>query len=297
MVRTLFLVMLSIMSGLAGPAFSKSTKLLIGGSGNPRIYIVDKADGSVEWSHEIGKGGECNSLAVTKGGDILYSYRKGARLVTRDGRTVWDFKAPAGTEIQMAGVLPGGRFVVGRCGFPAVIFELDKKGRVRDSIVVDIEQWGKITQHGQFRQFIRNDKGNYILPVHAASRLVEIGRDGTVLKDFGLGKARPFSVTELPSGNYIVPCGDSHYIVELDGKTGEVVRKIDKIEGVNLQFMAQVVCLENGNLLICNWGGHSGKASGTEPQLIEIDAAGNVVWKLDQFATTGNVSAVHVFED
>lgn len=291
-----FVWLLTMMPGLISPAFSKDAKLLIGGSGNPYIYIIDKSTGEVEWKYELGRGEECNSVAMTEDGNILLSYRKGARLIDKDKEIIWDFPAAEGTEIQMAGIIPGG-FVIGRCGFPATIFELNHDGTVRDSITVDMKQWGEMTLHGQFRQFIRTDQGHYIIPVHRNSRLIEVGHDGSVMKDFGLDKARPFSVIVMSSGNYLVPCGDSHYIVEMDRDTGEVVHKIDKIDGVMLQFMAQIVRLDNGNLLICNWGGHSGSASGTEPQLIEVDGDWNVVWKLDQFDKTGNVSAVYVIED
>ena len=56
-------------------------KLLVAGSGNPNILLLDKQTGKVEWQHALEKGEECNAVALTKKGEILYSYKRGAKLV------------------------------------------------------------------------------------------------------------------------------------------------------------------------------------------------------------------------
>ena len=67
-------------------------KLLVAGSGNPNILLLDKQTGKVEWQHALEKGEECNAVALTKKGEILYSYKRGAKLVTWDHQVVWDYK-------------------------------------------------------------------------------------------------------------------------------------------------------------------------------------------------------------
>ena len=69
-------------------------KLLVAGSGNPNILLLDKQTGKVEWQHALEKGEECNAVALTKKGEILYSYKRGAKLVTWDHQVVWDYKTP-----------------------------------------------------------------------------------------------------------------------------------------------------------------------------------------------------------
>ena len=60
---------------------SAQEKLVLAGSGNPAVMIVDKQSGTVEWKHALEKGEECNTVAVTRQGNILYSYKKGAKLI------------------------------------------------------------------------------------------------------------------------------------------------------------------------------------------------------------------------
>ena len=46
-------------------------KLLVAGSGNPNILLLDKQTGKVEWQHALEKGEECNAVALTKKGEIF----------------------------------------------------------------------------------------------------------------------------------------------------------------------------------------------------------------------------------
>lgn len=41
-------------------------KLLVAGSGNPNILLLDKQTGKVEWQHALEKGEECNAVALTQ---------------------------------------------------------------------------------------------------------------------------------------------------------------------------------------------------------------------------------------
>ncbi|MCC8154997.1 MAG: hypothetical protein LIP01_12860 [Tannerellaceae bacterium] len=80
-------------------------KIAVAGSGNPFIHIIDKNTGQVEWIHPLNEGEECNSVAITREGHILYSYSKGARLITRDHAIIWDIKGGEGSEVQSASIL------------------------------------------------------------------------------------------------------------------------------------------------------------------------------------------------
>ena len=56
-------------------------------------------------------------------------------------------------------------------------------------------------------------------------------------------------------------------------------------------FVGQILQLKNGNLLICNWYGHTKDTTVDEPQLIEIDKNGKVVWSLHDKKNVGKISA------
>ena len=68
-------------------------KLLVSGCGWKQVAILDKKTGEIEWSHPLNKGEDCNDVEITREGNILYAYTSGARMITRDQQTVWDFKA------------------------------------------------------------------------------------------------------------------------------------------------------------------------------------------------------------
>lgn len=90
--------------------------LLLGGSGWDKIAIVNKNTKEIEWEHPLEKGWECNSVAVTPDRNILFSYSKGAKLITRDHEEVWNISAPEGCEMQTARVLPNGNYLLAWCG-------------------------------------------------------------------------------------------------------------------------------------------------------------------------------------
>ena len=136
MIRLRLLALLFLSCSLQ---LSAQEKLVLAGSGNPAVMIVDKQSGAVEWKHTLEKGEECNTVAVTKQGNILYSYKKGAKLIGTDHRVIWDYKTPEGTELQSATLLNDGGFLLGICGNPARLIELDKNGKERNRVEIDLQ--------------------------------------------------------------------------------------------------------------------------------------------------------------
>lgn len=269
----------------------KSESLLLGGSGWNKIVIIDKNTKQITWEHPLEKGWECNSVAGTPDGNILFSYSKGAKLITRDHQEIWNIPAPEGCEMQTARVLPNGNYLLAWCGTPARIMEVDAKGTVLS--YTDYET-GVEHSHAQFRQVNKNKRGNYLMPVFATADVREISPDGTLVKSVEVG-GTPFSVAELENGNYLVACGDAHYYIELNYETGEVVRKVNAkdIDGAQLFFVAQLLPTPEGTTYICNWQGHDGDAASLNyPQLLEVDKAGKMIWNLNDNSTFGMISTI-----
>ena len=111
----------------------------------------------MEWQHALEKGEECNAVALTRKGEILYSYKRGAKLVTWDHQVVWDYKTPDKTELQSATLLQNGGVLLGICGVPAQFIELDKKGKEVNKVTLNLEVE---RPHSQFRQIfqLRNSR-------------------------------------------------------------------------------------------------------------------------------------------
>ncbi|WP_303207244.1 beta-propeller domain-containing protein [Bacteroides oleiciplenus] len=270
-------------------------KLLVAGSGNPHILLVDKQTGKVEWKHALEKGEECNTVALTRKGEVLYSYKRGAKLVTWDHQVVWDYPAPDKTELQSATLLRDGGVLLGLCGNPARFIELDKNGKEVNEVVLDLEVE---KPHNQFRQVFQLRNKNYLIPVMTRQKVLEVTRKGKVVAEHQIeGKA--FSSLELKDGNLLLPCGDGHYYMVIDRRTGEELKRMNAndIPGVSLLFVGQILQLKNQNLLICNWYGHTKDVTVDEPQLIEIDKEGKVVWSLHDKENVGKISAACYLKD
>ncbi|MCH5305519.1 MAG: hypothetical protein J1E79_03475 [Rikenella sp.] len=264
-------------------------KVLIGGSFWNAVAVVNRSAGdSVEWRYRLPRRSECNSVDVVPGtGDVLLSYRRGARVVKRDstnggGTVVWDYTDVAeGEELQTARVLPDGGYLLAICGTPARIVELDSTGReVRREVRFDL---GIEPAHSQFRRVAKAANGNYLIPVITAGKVVEIDSTGNRAGVYEVGGV-PFSVQELAGGNLLVALGSGHSAVEIargGSSSGAVVNRIDSVAGVPLHFVAQTERLANGNTLIANWQGYLQSGDPTTAQLVEIDPAGAVVWTFD----------------
>lgn len=46
-----------------------------------KIVVLDKNSGTIEWEHALASQEDCNDVELTRGGNILYAYRGGARLI------------------------------------------------------------------------------------------------------------------------------------------------------------------------------------------------------------------------
>lgn len=269
----------------------KAQKLLLGGSGWDKIVIINKNTKEIEWEHPLEKGWECNSVAATPDGNILFSYARGAKVITREHQEVWNIPAPDTCEMQTARVLPNGNYLLAWVGHPAVIMEVNPKGDIlsRTEYETGIEQ-----PHAQFRQVNKNERGNYLIPLFATSDVREVSQEGKLLKATKL-EGTPFSTYALSNGNYWVACGDGHSLLEVNLDNGEVARRYGEndIKGARLFFVAQLLPAYGEGLYICNWQGHDKNAKdANSPQLLEIDGNGRVVWSLNDNEKFGMISAI-----
>lgn len=250
-------------------------QFLVGGSGTDQIAIIDIESEQIVWSHALQTGQECNSVELTKGGDIAYSYKQGAKLISREGETLFNYDALApNEEVQSICTIDGG-FLLGICGTPARIVELTHRGRVKRDITFDL---GEDKVHGQFRQIRKSPKGSYIIPLMSRKMVVEVDKRGEITKKIPL-EGTPFSVAVLRSGDYLTACGHSGIVYRIDNKSGELSHFTDnerlRSDSVHIGFGAEIIELKSGNLILTNWLGHRGDI--TQPALIEFSPAGDFV--------------------
>ena len=274
---------------------SKTEKLLLGGSGWNKIVIIDKVTKTIEWEHPLEKGWECNSVAATKDGNILFSYARGAKVVDRNHKELWNIAAPNGCEMQTARILPNGNCLLAWAGHPAVIMEVSPKGEVLSRTEYET---GVARSHSQFRQVNKSACGNYLIPIISASEVREVSPDGKLIKTTKL-EGNPFTTLQSKGKNYWVACGDAHILLEVNLENGKVIRRYaeNDIEGTHLYFVAGLFPASKGGIYVCNWQGHSRNAKeANDPQLFEMDKKGKIVWSLNDNQTFGMISTVSIIK-
>lgn len=283
-----------IVSGLLlvlGCSCSVSEKMLIGGCGWDRVAIIDKKSNALEWTHQLQKGDDCNDVEITKAGNVLYAYKGGARLITRNQDLIWDFKVEKGQELYTATELPSGEYLLAVCAIPSRIITLNSEG---EKIKEQNFDSGITNVHGQFRQILPTRENTYLIPLMARGEVIELTHTGEVIRRVTVG-GNPFSVKILPDGNWLVACGDARKLVIVDREKQTVKKTIatEDVSKVALLFVAEINNYPNGNVLIANWNGHSKDKN--QPKLVELDSRNQVVWTLAPNDQVTNISAVFSF--
>lgn len=286
-----FLAFISV----AGNTFGQPGKVFVSGSNWLQVALIDKQTKQIEWTYDLNPGEDCENITLTPKGELLISYKQGAKLINAARETIWDYPVEGKGELYSATLLDDGGYLLACSGHPAKIIELDARGREQKVLTFDT---GVENLHGQLRQIIKSNEGTYLVPVMSKGVIVELEATGKEVRRFEV-EGNPFSVLELKNGNLLVSCGDAHMAQEVERYTGESVRQTGArdIEGMRLNFVAQIVELDNGNKLICNWNGHAKGDETLQPALIEIDENNQLVWSLEEGNGIGKISCVFPVAD
>jgi len=262
--------------------------LVVAGSGWNKVVKADKS-GTILWSHDLENGQECNEITELDNGNILYAHRTGAKVITLSHKVVWQFEAEQGTELQSASLTKEGNYLLGQCGNPTKVIEFSPEGKKLKEICIET---GISSPHSQLRRVRKTEIGTYLIPLLGKGMVCEYDGNGKLLKEIQVGGV-PFSVVILKNKNWLVSCGDGHRLIEINPDTQQVVWELAEsdVAGVPLRFVAEALRLENGNTIVCNWGGHSSDAEAVA-QVFEIDSEKNLIWKIEDYQNFGNISTL-----
>ena len=259
------------------------------GSGMDKVVMVNQ-NGDVVWSYSF--KGECNDVSLLSDSTILFSYKYGARLVNLNKDILWEYLAEKGTEVQSVSPLSKKRFLVMQNGQPAKLMEIDRKGRIRHELHLPILAKHP---HAQFRNVRKTKSGTYLVGYFKGDKVMEFNRDGGVVQTFN-ATGNNFCALRLDNGHTLVACGDAHRLVELDTKGNEVwsIEEND-LKDQPLRFVAGLQVLQNGNIVVCNWGGHGHK--GQQAQVFEITRDKEVVWEIKDWNNLGQISTIQILDE
>jgi outer membrane protein assembly factor BamB len=206
-------------------------------------------------------------------------------VVAEDGKTEWEM--PWG-GIHDLHVLENGHIMCQRG--PATVAEIDPKTKEVVWSYSSRRQNGNEGKRVEVHGFQPLANGNVMIAESGPGRIIEIDRDGKLLKEVKLKVDNPNPhrdtrlARKLDNGNYLVSHEGDGVVREYDGESGEVVWEyavplFDRQpadghgpEAFGNQTFASVR-LANGNTLIGTGNGHS---------ILEVTPAKEIVWKLDQ---------------
>ncbi len=274
-----------------GPPGKVAHRVLTSVSDKGIMAIVTK-DGQIEWQYNVlSVGSEANDAWMLSNGDIVFSYVGGARQITAAKATVWNYAAPAGTEVQSCQPLANGNFLIGEAhaGGVGLLRELDGTGKVVSTITITMP--GGFAPHDQFREVRKTPQNTYLVTYLASNKAYEFDGTGKMMRVFPCGS---FVAVRLPDGNTLIACGDGHRVIEVDPQD-KIVWQLTETEvpGNRLGFAAGLQRLPNGNTIICNYPGHSGLTS--QPQAFEVTRDKKLVWEISN-AQLGWISNLEVLD-
>ncbi|MDR6241533.1 beta-propeller domain-containing protein [Aureibacter tunicatorum] len=277
---------LSLLFFSCSPSEPIQEEFLLAGSGFDKIIQINRA-GEILWEHPLEAGQECNSVVSMSGDRILYAHNTGAKIIDKSHQVLWQYHTPENSELQSVKELPNGNILLGQCGSPAKIMELDPSGNLLKQISFET---GIENPHGQLRHVNKTKEGTYLLGLFDKECVLEIDENGQVLKSFDV-QCPPFAVLPLSDSTWLVSGGDSNQIKFISTSDGRLIHKIEgKDVGLKLRFIAEMIPTEHNTLLVTNWGGHEPGVEST--QVFEMDSNENVIWKLSEELPIGNISSI-----
>ncbi len=264
------------------------------GAAAPALYIV--RGGKVVWSYAVGADDELGDCTMLSSGNIVFSRRWGASIVTPDKKIVWNYDAPPGTEIHTAYPIDRDRILVMQNGDPALLLVINiLTGSTEQQVRLATRDAKNV--HGQFRHIRMTPAGRYLAAHMDLDKVVEYTEDGKPV--WQVNAPAPWAAIRLKNGNTLISGNQYGYVREVD-RAGNTVWEINRndLPGITLHTVQEVSRLENGNTLINNWnGGVTGAEKLNTAQLIEVTPDKKVVWALRDYSALGPASSTQLLDE
>lgn len=244
--------------------------------------------GKVVWTYSIpiktpkGVMQEWGDATRLSNGNVVFSRKTGAGILTPEKRLIWNYDAPEGTEVHIAQPIGLERVMIVQNGDPAKLMIINvATGRTEKEIKLPVGNPAK--PHGQFRS-VRMTKAGTFLAAHMDwNKVAEYNADGKEV--WSIPVSSPWAALRLPNGNTLAS-SNSGFVREYTPK-GDVVWEYTRADaaaaGIKLFICQGLNRLANGNTMISNWCANGIKDPKEWPgsvQFIEVTPDKKIVWAL-----------------
>jgi outer membrane protein assembly factor BamB len=236
-------------SVLPGKGLGQHDFLYAGEAKSQDIYIVKK--GKVAWEFHDPKGkGEISDAVLLSNGNVLFAHQYGITLVDRAKKVLWQYDAPAGTEIHTAQPIGKDRVVYVQNGDPAKVIVVNLvTGKNEREFVVPVKNPKSV--HGHFRHARLTDAGTLLVAHMDLGKVVEYDSTGKEIWSHTPGIAT-WAAERLKNGNTLI--SGSKAVREVNS-AGETVWEFTPADVPEYLFNSMQIAkrLPNGNTLINMW--------------------------------------------
>jgi hypothetical protein len=263
---------------LPGKGLAEHDFFYAGEAKEERMFIVRK--GEITWSYTHPGKGEISDAILLPNKNILFAHQYGITEVSADKKVVWNFDAPANTEIHTAGPLGPDSVWFVQNSDPAKFVVINKTtGKIEREFVLPVKN-PKGT-HGQFRHARLTEAGTILVAHMDSGKAVEYSLEGKEL--WSADVPGIWSATSLKNGNVLV-VSTRKFVRELN-RQRETVWEWTSADApeYNISSLQLAVRLPNGNTIINNWFNQwSGRVdtNNLPIQAIEVTPEKKVVWAL-----------------
>ena len=284
---------------LPGNGLAQHDFFYAGEAKEERMSIV--RGGQVVWSYTHPGRGEISDAVLEPNGNILFAHQFGITEITPDKKVVWNFDAPAGTEIHTAQPIGANSVWFIENGNPAKFIVIDKTaGKIEHQFELPVKNPGSV--HGQFREARLMAAGTILVAHMDSHRIVEYDLDGKVLWSHDVSSC--WSAKPLANGNILIAGAGEKFVREINRK-GETVWEWTAADAPEYKFsnVQTATRLPNGNTIVNNWFNQWSDTidpSNAPVQAIEVTPDKKVVWALREWsppADLGPSTTIQILDD
>ena len=264
---------------LPGQGLAQHDFVYSGEAKEERLFIV--RGGHIVWSYTHPGRGEISDAILQTNGNILFAHQFGITEVNRDKQVVWNYDAPAGTEIHTAQPYGTNSVFFIQNDNPAHFILLNKtSGRIERQFALPSKQPNSV--HRQFRRARLTPAGTLLIAHLDLGKIVEYDWNGRALWSYDLTNC--WSAEPLANGNILAATSGARLVREIN-RQGATVWEWTPADapGYKISFTQTATHLANGNTLINNWFERlpDHLDSSTSPvQAIEVTPGKQIVWAL-----------------
>jgi len=264
---------------LPGKGLAQHDFVYSGEAHDERLFIV--RGGQIVWSYTHPGRGEISDALLEPNGHILFAHQFGITEITRDKKVVWNYDAPANTEIHTAQPYGTNSVFFIQNGSPAKLFVINKTtGDIEHQFTLPAKDTSSV--HRQFRRVRLTAVGTLLIAHLDLGKVVEYDWNGNALWSQNVSNC--WSAEQLPSGNILVATSGAQVVREIN-RQGETVWQWTPADAPEYKFSntQSATRLPDGNTIINNWFERlpgNLDSSNAPVQAIEVTPDKQIVWAL-----------------